>query len=528
MKNLLSCFAMMLLIPTTLLSSCQQEEEKTPLPPAEAPVIRLLLEDLVAAHEGGDYAIEYVVEHPVEGQKPEVEAADAWIEDIQVDLTHIRFTVLANDENRDRSTKLTVSYSGAETTCEAQISQLRTAYRSDVFAMPSSASIPYRIPAIAVTSQGRLIAVADYRHSRQDIGVVHNGRIDLHYRISDDHGLTWGETQTLIEGQGADSPDFMNVGYGDPCIVADRESDRVLILSCAGNVSYPNGSRNNHQCIARFYSEDGGQTWSQPEDIAESIYSQFDEGNNGPVRSMFVASGRIYQSRFVKVNDYYRLYCAVLMRNVNGVSMNFVLYSDDFGGNWSVLGGVDRAPVSQTADEAKVEELPDGSLLISSRWDGGRYFNIFTFDDPIQATGSWGTKSFSGASNKGVVAEGNATNGELLVLPVVRNRDGEAMYLLLQSLPLGPGRANVGIYYQELATAEDYESPVAVARKWEGVYQVTRLGSAYSTMDFQKDHTIGFLWEESTYCTEGGGYTIAYDKFTVEALTNGAYSYREE
>jgi hypothetical protein len=86
----------------------------------------------------------------------------------------------------------------------------------------------------------------------------------------------------------------------------------------------------------------------------------------------------------------------------------------------------------------------------------------------------------------------------------------------------------VGIYYQELATAEDYESPVAVARKWEGVYQVTRLGSAYSTMDFQKDHTIGFLWEESTYCTEGGGYTIAYDKFTVEALTNGAYSYREE
>lgn len=59
-------------------------------------------------------------------------------------------------------------------------------------------------------------------------------------------------------------------------------------------------------------------------------------------------------------------------------------------------------------------------------------------------------------------------------------------------------------------------------------WQVTRLGSAYSTMDFQKDHTIGFLWEESTYCTEGGGYTIAYDKFTVEALTNGAYSYREE
>lgn len=527
MKNLLSIFALMLMLPTTLLSSCKQEEEK-PLPPAEDPVLSLQLDDLVAANEGGSYAIEYTVENPVQGVVPAVEVAEAWVENVQVDATHIRFEVLANGENRDRSATLTVRYEGAAATRQARVSQVRVPFRSDVFVMQSSAAIPYRIPAIAVTRSGRLISVADYRHSRQDIGVAHNGRIDLHYRISDDHGVTWGEVQTLIEGQGADSPDFMNVGYGDPCIVADRESDRVLILSCAGNVSYPNGSRNNHQCIARFYSEDAGQTWSAPEDIAESIYSQFDNGSNGPVRSMFVASGRIFQSRFVKVNDYYRLYCAVLMRNVNGVSMNFVLYSDDFGGNWSVLGGVDRAPVSQTADEAKVEELPDGSLLISSRWDGGRYFNIFTFDNAEQATGSWGTKSFSGASNKGVVAEGNATNGELLVLPVLRNRDGEAVYLLLQSLPLGPGRANVGIYYQELATAEDYESPVAVARKWEGVYQVTRLGSAYSTMDFQKDHTIGFLWEESTYCTEGGGYTIAYDKFTVEALTNGAYSYREE
>ena len=82
----------------------------------------------------------------------------------------------------------------------------------------------------------------------------------------------------------------MSVGYGDPCIVADRESSRVLVLSCAGNVSFQNGTRQRHQCIARFYSEDGGQSWSEPEDIAESIYSQFDASTYGPVRSMFVAS----------------------------------------------------------------------------------------------------------------------------------------------------------------------------------------------------------------------------------------------
>ena len=101
-----------------------------------------------------------------------------------------------------------------------------------------SGGIPFRIPAIAKAKNGNLIAVADYRHSGADIGMVHNGRIDLLARISEDNGESWGDQFAIVEGQGANSPDFMHVGFGDPCIVADRESDRVLVLSCAGNVSF--------------------------------------------------------------------------------------------------------------------------------------------------------------------------------------------------------------------------------------------------------------------------------------------------
>ena len=137
---------------------------------------------------------------------------------------------------------------------------------------PTEGDIPYRIPAIAVTKDGTLVAIADYRHSGTDIGVTDKGRIDLHYRLSYDNGNTWTEVMPLIEGKGKEATDFMSVGYGDPCIVADRESDRVLMLSCAGNVSFQNGTRQNHQCIARFYSEDGVKTWGAPEDIAETIY----------------------------------------------------------------------------------------------------------------------------------------------------------------------------------------------------------------------------------------------------------------
>ena len=410
--------------------------------------------------------------------------------------------------------------------------QKPAAERFEVFQLLNPSDIPYRIPAIATTKDGTLIAVADYRHSGTDIGVTDKGRIDLHYRLSHDNGNTWSEVMPLIEGKGAQSPDFMNVGYGDPCIVADRESDRVLVLSCAGNVSFQNGTRQNHQNIARFYSEDGGKTWGAPEDIAESIYSQFDASSYGPVRSMFVASGRIMQSRITKVGAYYRLYCAVLVRDKWAKHMNYVLFSDDFGGSWKVLGSINEPAVYNTADEPKVEELPNGTIVISSRYNGGRYYNFFSYTDVNSGSGSWEDAVFSGAQNGGVESKDNSTNGEIMLIPVTRTADNKAMHIVLQSVPLGPQRKNVGIYYKELADEfDDYVSPIEFARDWDGVKQVTTLNSAYSTMTWQKDNRLGFLYEEETHGTSNlayGGYTIVYECFDVETLTDGKYTYRTE
>ncbi len=396
----------------------------------------------------------------------------------------------------------------------------------EIFTTATANDIPYRIPAIAMAKNGDLIAVADYRHSRADIGMASYGRIDLHARISKDNGANWGNRFSIVDGQGSSSPDFMHVGFGDPCIVADRESNRVLVLSCAGNVSFPNGTRNNHQNIARFYSEDNGATWSEPVDIADAIYAMWDNSNNhGPVRAMFIGSGKIHQSRYVKVNNYYRLYCAVLLKNVNSTNTNFVLYSDDFGGSWNVLGGVENAPVPSGGDEPKVEELPNGNIVISSRISGGRYFNIYTFTDAEKAEGSWGAMATSNSSNNGVVAQGNSCNGEIMIIPVIRNEDKAEMWLALQSLPFGSGRSNVGIYYKELASGADYNTPANFAKDWDGRHQASFLASAYSTMCFQKDSTIAFLYEEDTYGINAyGGYNIMYKNYSLEQITNGKYS----
>ena len=45
-------------------------------------------------------------------------------------------------------------------------------------------------------------------------------------------------------------------------------------------------------------------------------------------------------------------------------------------------------------------------------------------------------------------------------------------------------------------------------------------------MTVQADKSIGFIYEEETFCgTGGGGYTIAYKNYTIEDITGGLYTY---
>lgn len=400
----------------------------------------------------------------------------------------------------------------------------------DVFITEGS-SIPYRIPAVAQAQNGNLIVVADYRHSGADIGMATNGRIDIHGRISKDNGKTWGDIFSIIDGQGAAAANTnsMYVAFGDPCLVADRESNRVMLLTCSGNVSFPNGQRNNHQGIARFYSEDGGETWGKPVDISESIYEQFDKRVNGGIRCMFIGSGKISQSKTIKVGEYYRLYCAPLVKLADGSNVNFVLYSDDFGGTWSVLGGVDNSPIPSGGDEPKADELPNGNVIISSRTSGGRIYNIYSYTDAAKGEGSWATSVWSNANNNGTVAVSNSTNGEILFVPVKRVEDNKDMYMMLQSVPLGSGRTNVGIYYKALETLADFVNPDSIAKNWDGRHQSSFLGSAYSTMCWQADSTLAFVYEEETHRNSGsGGYTIVYKNYSIEQITDSAFAYNPE
>lgn len=374
---------------------------------------------------------------------------------------------------------------------------------------------PYRIPAIARTHDGGLLALSDYRPCGSDIGY---GHVDIVGRISTDNGQTWGEAFTVADGSGISGR--ADTGYGDAALVADQGSDRVLLICAAGNVPYGSSQRQNPIRVARLYSEDNGRTWSAPEDITENIYSLFDASSLGAVQGLFFGSGRICQSRYVKVGEYYRLYAALCARPGG----NRVVYSDDFGQTWHALGTIDASPAG-SGDEPKCEELPDGSVVLSSRKTGGRYYNLFSYTDVEKAEGFWGQAVASESFEGGVSCQSNSTNGEILIIPARRNSDNANVYVALQSLPLGPNRANVGLYWKALETYADFFSPEAFATGWDGKHQSSVLNSAYSTMTMQANDSIAFYYEESLH---GADYTMVYKQYSLEGLTDGAYSYAPE
>lgn len=405
---------------------------------------------------------------------------------------------------------------GQQSTDNVQCSTTQTLFSS------AGSMVPYRIPTLVKNKKGELLAFTDYRHCLSDIGF---GRVDIHYRISKDNGRTWSPEQTLIEGNGIEGDNFC--GFGDAAVVADSKSNEVLLLCVCGQTPYFQATRDNPNRVAAIRSHDGGHTWGKPEEITSSIYSLFDDSQLGPVQSLFVGSGKITQSRTVKLGKYYRIYSALCARPGG----NRVIYSDDFGHTWHSLGTIHQSP-APLGDEPKIEELPDGSVLLSSRpgWgnlNSGRFYNIYR-------GGQWSTAVATADCAGGISAENNVTNGEILIVKVRKSGSttldsklstlNSQQHLALQSVPLGPGRSNVGIYWKALNSPADYADPETFATGWSGPYLVTTHDAAYSTMCLQKDGRIGFYWED-TY-NGHGGYEMLYCPLTISTITAGRYEMR--
>lgn len=382
---------------------------------------------------------------------------------------------------------------------------------------------PYRIPAITTTANGYVFAINDYRPCGNDIGF---GEVDLVMRHSiapgkkwDGH--TWTAPTTIADGEGASAHtrgETWKVGFGDPAIVADREKNEILVMSVCGNRlcwhgNYGAGTINNPENpnrVSRIRIKYNKRTkqWvaGQPEEVTYDIYPLFkDSEGNAHVGSLFIGAGRIAQSSKIKVGTHYRIYCAVwAVATGSGRHHNYAIYSDDFGETWHLLGELGNDFNDSPApygNEPKCEELPDGSVLLSSRKGYGRYFNVFRYTDVKNGKGTW--DGVVSTDQMGDLKWGsNDTNGEPL-------RIGNVLF---QSAPTGNGRSHVSVFYKVLSDNPADYTPTELSNGWTRI-TVSDRESAYSSMTLLPDGNIGLYYEEAP-----GGYSMVYVPLDLKKL----------
>ncbi|WP_051389270.1 sialidase family protein [Arthrobacter sp. 35W] len=203
----------------------------------------------------------------------------------------------------------------------------------------------YRIPALAVSTHGTILAAYDGRPNLDDLP----NPIDLLLRRSTDGGRTWGAQQVVRTGTGLD-------GYGDPSLLVDAQTGRIFLFHAAGTQAgffeaveglYPDDAV-QHTDVS--FSDDDGGTWTHRRLTAgfkrEGITGLFAAAGQGIQIHTGPFTGRLVQQMVVLFHG--EIHCASA-------------YSDDHGETWTL------GELVPGGNENKVACRDDGTLLLHTR-----------------------------------------------------------------------------------------------------------------------------------------------------------------
>jgi len=220
-------------------------------------------------------------------------------------------------------------------------------------------------------------------------------------------------------------------------------------------------------------SSNNGKSWSEPVDITSQIakpewHKDF----------KFITSGRGIQTHSGKLVH-------TLVNLKNGLH---VFQSDDHGKSWSLI-----ETSIKPANESKIIELVDGTWMINSRINDGRYRFIHTSKDEGK---TWESK----ADSTLIDPRCNAS-----IIRYTSIKDGSDKNRLLFS------NANDKNSRNNMTVKISYDE----GKTWSKGKTIYTGGSAYSSMSILENGEIGLFFEKDEYKEN------AFVKFTLEWLTNG-------
>ena len=329
----------------------------------------------------------------------------------------------------------------------------------------------FRIPAMATTNKGTLLAVYDMRYnSRRDL----QGHMDIGLSRSTDGGETWARPVPIMDMKKFGGlPEDQN-GCSDPNILVDRNTGEILVSAVwthgkpgthqwVGKGSEPGHSIHKSSQFMMVRSKDDGLTWSEPENWTKRL--------KDPKWCLFAPA----PGNGINLMDG-TLVMPTQGRDATGLPFSNFMWSKDHGKSWTL-----SSPARDNTTECSAAELKDGSLMLNIRDNRNRKDKSKTNGRAVSVTDDMGKTWKIHSSDHGALPE------PVCMASLISHDLKDGRRVLFFSNPNSKYRREKMTVRMSLDQGETWPKSILLDQK----------GGAYSSLAMVDDRTLGILYESS-------------------------------